>query len=140
MKKLKDRSKPMIFVGYEARSMAYRAYDPSTKCMHVTCDVVFEEEVSWCWGDNVVDSEFIIEYVSSDHPEVVIARHHEEVPRLGPSMPIATPSVGSPAAGTPDAAAAPSGVASAPGGQVLLGHAVVHATPPIGGEANIDAN
>jgi transposase InsO family protein len=44
--KLEDRSKPMIFVGYEASSMAYRAYDPATKRVHITRDVVFDEEAN----------------------------------------------------------------------------------------------
>jgi hypothetical protein len=36
----------MIFVGYEAGSMAYRTYDPSTKRIHITRDVVFDKEVN----------------------------------------------------------------------------------------------
>jgi hypothetical protein len=44
--KLEDRSRPMIFVGYEAGSMAYRAYDPVTKRVHITRDVVFDEEAN----------------------------------------------------------------------------------------------
>jgi hypothetical protein len=48
--KLEDRSRPMIFVGYEAGSMAYRAYDPAMKRVHITCDVVFDEEANWRWG------------------------------------------------------------------------------------------
>jgi hypothetical protein len=35
----------MIFVGYEAGSMAYRAYNPTTKRIHISRDVVFDEEV-----------------------------------------------------------------------------------------------
>jgi hypothetical protein len=47
LQKLKDRSKPMIFMGYEAGSMAYHAYDPTTKRIHITRDVVFNEEAKW---------------------------------------------------------------------------------------------
>jgi hypothetical protein len=36
LQKLEDRSKPMIFVGYEAGSMAYQAYDPVTKRVFIT--------------------------------------------------------------------------------------------------------
>jgi hypothetical protein len=42
--KLEDRSKPIIFMGYEAGSMAYRAYDPATKHVQITRDAVFDEE------------------------------------------------------------------------------------------------
>jgi hypothetical protein len=37
----------MIFMGYEAGSMAYHAYDPMTKRIHITRDVVFNEEAKW---------------------------------------------------------------------------------------------
>jgi hypothetical protein len=43
LKKLEDRGRKMIFVGYESGSMAYCAYDPITKRVHVTRDVVFVE-------------------------------------------------------------------------------------------------
>lgn len=50
MKKPDDRSKPMIFIGYEHGSKAYRAYDPTTKRAHVTRDAVFDEQARWDWG------------------------------------------------------------------------------------------
>jgi transposase InsO family protein len=43
LKKLEDRGRKMIFIGYESSSKAYRAYDPITKRVHVTHDVVFDE-------------------------------------------------------------------------------------------------
>lgn len=49
MKKLDDRSKPMIFIGYERGSKAYRAYDPTTGRVHVTRDLVFDEQAQWKW-------------------------------------------------------------------------------------------
>jgi hypothetical protein len=50
LKKLEDRGRKMIFVGYESSSKAYRAYDPITKHVHVTRDVVFDEQAQWDWG------------------------------------------------------------------------------------------
>jgi transposase InsO family protein len=50
LKKLEDRSQPMIFIGYELGSKAYRAYDPVSKKVHVTRDVVFDEQALWNWG------------------------------------------------------------------------------------------
>lgn len=44
LKKLEDRSKPMIFIGYEPGSKAYRAYDSATDRVIVSRDVVFDEE------------------------------------------------------------------------------------------------
>jgi hypothetical protein len=44
LKKLEDRSKRMIFIGFEPGSKAYRAYNPATARVTVTRDVVFDEE------------------------------------------------------------------------------------------------
>jgi hypothetical protein len=44
LKKLEDRGRKMFFVGYESGSKVYHAYDPITKRVHVTCDVVFDEQ------------------------------------------------------------------------------------------------
>jgi hypothetical protein len=47
LKKLDDRSKPMIFIGYEPRSKAYRAYNLVAKKVHVFRDMVFDEQARW---------------------------------------------------------------------------------------------
>jgi hypothetical protein len=43
-KKLEDRGRKMIFIGYESGSKVYRAYNPIMKRVHVTRDVVFDEQ------------------------------------------------------------------------------------------------
>jgi len=43
LKKLDDRSTPMIFVGYEHGSKAYRFFDPSTERVEISRDAVFDE-------------------------------------------------------------------------------------------------
>jgi hypothetical protein len=45
--KLVDRSTPMVMIGYEAGTKAYRAYNPVNKKFVVTRDILFEEEKSW---------------------------------------------------------------------------------------------
>jgi hypothetical protein len=50
LKKLEGRGHKMIFVGYESDSKAYCAYDPITKRVHVTHDIVFNEQAQWDWG------------------------------------------------------------------------------------------
>lgn len=40
----------MVFVGYEAGTKGYRFYNPATQRVHISHDVVFEEERSWVWG------------------------------------------------------------------------------------------
>lgn len=39
----------MIFVGYEHGSKTFRAYDPVAQHVHVTRDVVFDEDAQWDW-------------------------------------------------------------------------------------------
>ena len=72
LKKLEDRGRKMIFVGYERGSKAYRAYDPVTKRVHVTRDVAFDEQAQWDWGAGGDDGEpsggddvFTIEYATT---------------------------------------------------------------------------
>jgi hypothetical protein len=48
--KLADRSTPMVMIGYEAGTKAYRAYNPVNKKLVVTRNVLFEEEKSWNWS------------------------------------------------------------------------------------------
>lgn len=47
LKKLDDRSQPMVFLEYEPGTTAYRVLHPSTNRVHVFRDVVFDEDGSW---------------------------------------------------------------------------------------------
>jgi hypothetical protein len=69
LRKLDDRSTPMVLIGYEPGTKAYQLYNPATDRMHVSRDVVFEEGRSWNWeqdgtassaGDD--DETFVVEY------------------------------------------------------------------------------
>jgi hypothetical protein len=48
--KLEDKSKMLIFIGYDEKSKAYNFYDPLTKKVHVSCDVQVNEESMWNWS------------------------------------------------------------------------------------------
>jgi hypothetical protein len=72
LKKLEDRGCKMIFIDYESGSKSYHAYDPITKHVHVTCDVVFDEQTQWYWGLGGNDSKpgggncvFMVEYTTT---------------------------------------------------------------------------
>jgi hypothetical protein len=72
LKKLEDRGCKMIFVGYEGGSKVHRAYDPITKRVHVTRDVVFDEQAQWDWGSGGDDGKpgggddvFTVEYTTT---------------------------------------------------------------------------
>lgn len=51
-KKLDDRSKPMVMLRYEAGTKAYRVYDPIDERVHITRDVVLNEEAKWNWTED----------------------------------------------------------------------------------------
>ena len=60
-KKLKDRNPPMVFIGYEVGFKAYHCFDPINGSVHVSRDVVFEEDGQWNWerkGERVLDLTF----------------------------------------------------------------------------------
>ena len=68
--KLEDRSTPMVFLGYERGSKAYRLYDPASSKVVMSRDIVFNEAVCWGWesGDGKatpggLSSSFTVEYM-----------------------------------------------------------------------------
>nr|GEY06582.1 retrovirus-related Pol polyprotein from transposon TNT 1-94 [Tanacetum cinerariifolium] len=48
-KKLDDKSKMYIFIGYDERTKAFRLYDPIEKKVTVSRDVFVNEECTWDW-------------------------------------------------------------------------------------------
>ena len=50
LKKLDDRSLMLVHLGTEPGSKAYRLYNPNTRRVIVSRDVVFDEEKSWNWS------------------------------------------------------------------------------------------
>jgi hypothetical protein len=128
--KLDDSSNPMIFVGYEPISMAYRIHNPMTKHIHITWDVVFDEDGKWRWEDRDVNTKFIIDYVLDDILEVVIAHHGDQAVSPAARTPAASPA---PAVATPH-------TSSPPGDQVTPGPAVMHVSALVGAEVTLDAD
>ena len=100
LKKLDDRSRPMIFIGYEAGTKGYRAYDPVTQRVHTTRDAVFNESARWDWS-------------SPDSPVSTFGDDSFAVVHMV-LEPLSTPGDGS--AGTqPDSPTSPDSTTSTPG-------------------------
>jgi hypothetical protein len=76
LKKLDDRSTPVIFVGYESGSKAYRFYDPNSRRVVVSRDAVFSEEGEWKWS--------LADINNSGHQEPFVIDYTEEVVRTTP--------------------------------------------------------
>jgi hypothetical protein len=72
LSKLADRSTKMVFIGYERNSgtKAYRFYDPHTKSLRVSRDVVFEEKQAWNWSSAADEAPtgniFTVDFPSDD--------------------------------------------------------------------------
>jgi hypothetical protein len=77
LKKLEDHGRKMIFVSYESSSTTYHVYDPITMRVHVTCDVVFDEQAQWDWGLGG-DDVFMVEYTTG--PAAPMAAGADEEP------------------------------------------------------------
>lgn len=53
-KKVDDKGEKCIFLSVSEQSKAYRLYNPNTKKIIISRDVVFDEEKLWSWNDNGV--------------------------------------------------------------------------------------
>jgi len=113
--KLEDRSTPMVFLGYERGSKAYRLYDPASSKVVVSRDVVFDEAACWGWesGDaeatpGGLSSCFTVEYmVYSGTGELA----HDEAEATPSSESQGTPSSATQGAPSSESQGAPSRVA-----------------------------
>ena len=64
LKKLDDRSQPMVYLGVEDGSKAHCLFNPQKGAIHVSRDVIFEENVHWNWNASVggrEPSDFMVE-------------------------------------------------------------------------------
>ncbi|KAF8391778.1 hypothetical protein HHK36_022012 [Tetracentron sinense] len=70
-KKLDDRGKKCIFIGYSEESKAYKLYNPLTNKVVVSRDVIFSEEETWNWDkeEKIKESQIEIEEQEADHGE-----------------------------------------------------------------------
>jgi hypothetical protein len=80
--KLDDKSEKCIFFGYDERRMGYKLYNPITKKIIMSRDVIFEEDKSWQWTDD----EEAVRWINFD----LILEDEVEVPPVlaeGPIVP-----------------------------------------------------
>ena len=90
--KLFDRSVKMVMIGYEEGTKGYRMLNPVSRTLHISRDVIFEEDQVWDWtGPTAVHN--IPEYFEVELPATV------EDPTIGNE---ANSEPGSPPAGSPE--------------------------------------
>ena len=87
--KLDDRSHRCVMLGVSEESKAYRLYNPITKKITISRDVIFEEEAQWDWtlstpeqniftwedDDGVLEEEKTEDEYEEEGPENSIAIH-----------------------------------------------------------------
>ncbi|KAG6536147.1 hypothetical protein ZIOFF_001191 [Zingiber officinale] len=77
LKKLDDRSSPMVYLGVEEGCKAHRLFDPRHGKLQVSRDVVFQENSEWTWtaGANHEENlpEFMVEDVLDTDEVIVVA-------------------------------------------------------------------
>ncbi|KAJ4724624.1 Retrovirus-related Pol polyprotein from transposon TNT 1-94 [Melia azedarach] len=56
--KLDDKSESFIFIGYDSSSKGYKLYNPNSKMIVISRDVIFDEEGEWNFGPDVDDFNF----------------------------------------------------------------------------------
>ncbi|KAG6526600.1 hypothetical protein ZIOFF_016592 [Zingiber officinale] len=66
LKKLDDRSSPMVYLGDEEGCKAYRLFDPRHGKLQVSRDVVFQENSKWTWTAGANHEENLPEFMVED--------------------------------------------------------------------------
>ncbi|KAL5767185.1 hypothetical protein ACOSQ2_013968 [Xanthoceras sorbifolium] len=60
-KKLDDKGEKCIFLSVSKQSKAYKLYNPKTKKIFISRDVVFDEEKFWPWNYNIVQQQIPVD-------------------------------------------------------------------------------
>jgi hypothetical protein len=125
--KLEDRSTMMVFIWYEPGFKVWRFYNPVTRRVHVSRDMVFEEDRAWSWNEDEIgdDEPFRVEYIAAG------GAHPATGDNAWLDSPLVMPEQNSPTGSSPGSAAMPTRgseprtppIPEAPG-------AVEHVTPP----------
>ncbi|KAJ4716700.1 Retrovirus-related Pol polyprotein from transposon TNT 1-94 [Melia azedarach] len=56
--KLDDKSESFIFIGYDSSSKGYKLYNPNSKKIVISRDIIFDKEGEWDFGPDVDDFNF----------------------------------------------------------------------------------
>ncbi|GJY83497.1 retrovirus-related pol polyprotein from transposon TNT 1-94 [Tanacetum coccineum] len=100
--KLARKSQKHVFIGYYAQSKAYRLYEPISKKINISRNVVFEEDMCWNWDNQKAPfesqgEEFITD-VNQDIPSSIststsTSRFVSSSPTSSPTSPMVSSSV-----------------------------------------------
>lgn len=83
LKKLEERSKPVVHLGIERGTKAYRLLDPDIRSIHIRRNVVFHEDQTWIWEkatkvQAIPGLTFTVEGFDFDDDQLVVERKTNE--------------------------------------------------------------
>lgn len=113
VRKLDDRSRPGVFLGYANGAKAYRVYDPVAQRVLVSRDVVFNEMRGWDWISSAEHTASMAEELSIDF-ELAAIGGPEGQDTPSPSLAAMPPESRSPAPGELGDAASPVAASTPP--------------------------
>ena len=76
-KKLEDKSLKCVFLGVSETSKAYKLYDPLTKKVVISRDVIFDEKKTWTWEEKITVNQQIPVDLEEEQTEAPIQPHYE---------------------------------------------------------------
>ncbi|XP_038895800.1 uncharacterized protein LOC120083966 [Benincasa hispida] len=94
-RKLDHKSEKHIFVGYDASSKSYKLYNHATEKTVVSRDVVFNEEVTWNWNDELKDYKFLLFLNDDDESSDIASPSTPSMSPITPQQSISSSSISS---------------------------------------------
>ncbi|KAG6467876.1 hypothetical protein ZIOFF_072440 [Zingiber officinale] len=76
LKKIDDRSSPMVYLGVDKGCKAHRVFDPRHDKLQISRDVMFQENYEWTWNASANKDENLPEFMvvdAFDTDEVIVA-------------------------------------------------------------------
>jgi len=86
--KLDDKNVKCVLLGFSSESKAFKMFDPVEKKVHISRDVIFEEDKKWNWEDVGYSGEESIELEwENDHEDVENAEEAKEAEEYTDNVP-----------------------------------------------------
>ncbi|XP_073152810.1 uncharacterized protein [Henckelia pumila] len=76
--KLDDKGEKYIFLGVSYKTKAYKLYNPNTKKIVISRDVVFDEKTSWSWAQNDVKENIPADFDDDEQEQQPMEGEQEE--------------------------------------------------------------
>lgn len=74
-KKLDNKGEKCVLLGVSEESKAYRLYNPLTKKICISKDVVFNENISWNWESHIKGNSLVVELEDNESAEIKANAH-----------------------------------------------------------------